>query len=413
MLKDYYQVARSNKFIFLWLSQAFSQLSINILSFAFLINIYLQTNSTVATSFLWVVYILPMIIIGPVASAAVDILNKKKLLVLTTFSQALILLVYSFIHETSFFMMYAVTFTYSLLNQFYIPSILSALPAVVKREDLPFANGLFLLTQQGTLIIGFGAAGPILSLLGFFNTLFLCAMALVVASISGMFLPGKALAVHDNNIDKTFGLFIQQIIEGYSKIKREKKILYPFMLVILLQLTIAVIAVNSPHIATEIFKIPVNWAGVGLIIPAGIGALVGAGVVAKLMKKGFRKKRIINTSLLTFGLAFLFITVAEVNSILVLGLLTLSLVIVGAAYIGVLIPAQTFLQEKTPVDLRGRVFGNIWFISAVVSFIPVVVTGALTEVFGSRIITLILSTTFIGVYLILKNRKISFNNDNG
>src|SRR4030042_2096834 len=156
MSKDYRTIFKNKSFLYLWSSQIFSQLSINILNFILLIKIYSETKSSIATSFLWVSYAIPAIIIGPIAAASVDIIDKRKMLIITNLLQCLTIFFFAFISEQSLFLLYGIVIVYSFLNQFYIPAEQSSLPAIVEKKSLALANSLFFITQQISLIVGFG-----------------------------------------------------------------------------------------------------------------------------------------------------------------------------------------------------------------------------------------------------------------
>jgi MFS family permease len=78
---------------------------------------------------------------------------------------------------------------------------------------------------------------------------------------------------------------------------------------------------------------------------------------------------------------------------------------IGFSYVGIIIPSQTFLQEKTPFNLRGRVFGNYWFLVTVISIFPVILSGTVSEIFGAHILMFILMATVFGLFLFLKDRE--------
>jgi MFS-type transporter involved in bile tolerance (Atg22 family) len=73
------------------------------------------------------------------------------------------------------------------------------------------------------------------------------------------------------------------------------------------------------------------------------------------------------------------------------------------SFIGVLIPSQTLLQEKTPHDLRGRVFGNFWFLVTAASVFPVILSGTITEIFGSKILMGMLLLIILILYFFLRD----------
>jgi MFS family permease len=93
-MKDFKIVLKNKNFIYLWSSQILSQLTINIMNFLLLIKLFNETSSTIATSFLWVAYALPAIFIGPIAAASVDMLDRKRVLLITNLMQSILVFSY-------------------------------------------------------------------------------------------------------------------------------------------------------------------------------------------------------------------------------------------------------------------------------------------------------------------------------
>ena len=60
----------------------------------------------------------------------------------------------------------------------------------------------------------------------------------------------------------------------------------------------------------------------------------------------------------------------------------------GIAYAFVAIPAQTQLQEDIPEEGRGRVFGILNMLVSVSSFLPIIIVGPVSDVFGTTAVLL-------------------------
>lgn len=393
MVDEFKPLIRNSKFVLIWFSQILSQLTIHIMNFLLLIRLFAITGSTIATSLLWVAYALPAILIGPIAAASVDMVDRRKMLMITNLLQALAIFSYALLHETRFFLLYGIAFIYSLLNQFYIPAESAAIPSVVPKKYLAYANGLFFLTQQGALVLGFGFAGILNHFLGFTNALYLCSFFLFLAFVSVSFLPKlKVEEELPSGLEEAIIRFFARISEGYRFIKERKEILFPFLLLIVIQVSIAMVVVNVPLLATEILEISTNSIGTLIVVPAGIGAGLGGFIIPKILRKGIRKKIVIEYSLMSLG--FLLLTlgfiIPEIASGLRFTLGALNALALGFSLVGILIPAQTFLQEATPGGMRGRVFGNFWFLGTIATIVPVIFSGTLTELLGVRSLFLIL-----------------------
>lgn len=392
-MEEFKPLIKNSKFVYIWLSQILSQLTISIMNFLFLIRLFAVTGSAIATSLLWVSYALPAILIGPFAAASVDMVDRRKILMVTNLLQALTIFAYAFLHETRFFLLYGVAFIYSFLNQFYVPAESASIPAVVPKKYLAYANGLFFLTQQGALIVGFGVAGVLNHFLGFTNALYLGSSFLFLAFISVSFLPKlKVKEIVPTNLEEAIVRFFSRISEGYYFIKGQKGILFPFLLLIAIQIATAMVIVNAPVMATELLKISTNSIGILLVIPAGLGAGLGALIIPKLLRRGLRKKRVIEYSLMAISFLMLFLgfIVPELRGSLKLFLGALSCFLIGLTFVGLLIPSQTYLQEATPGGLQGRVFGNFWFLATIATILPVIFSGTLTELLGVKSLFLIL-----------------------
>jgi len=393
-MKDFKSLLKNSKFIYLWTSQVLSQLTINIMNFLLLIRLYERTGSSIATSFLWIAYALPALLIGPLAAASVDLFDRKKMLVTANLLQALSIFAFAFLYEANFFLIYGIAVIYSFFNQFYVPAEAASLPALVKKKLLPQANGLFFLTQQAALVVGFGFAGLLNHTIGFSNSLYLCSFFLLLAFISAGFLPTmNRREKMPKSFEKALFKFFSRILEGYRFIKENRSILLPFLLMMGLSVALSIIVVSMPVLAVEVFKINVNSAGVVIVVPAGIGAAIGTLLVTRLLKNGWRKKRAIETFLkiMTFVLFVLTFVLPGITNIFRIYLGLACVFMLGLSYVGILIPSQTFLQEKTPGGLRGRVFGNYWFLVTAATVFPIIFSGAITEVFGIRILMFLLT----------------------
>lgn len=405
MLKDYKSVIKNKKFVNIWVSQIFSQLTINIMNFVLLTRLFEVTGSAISTSLLWVAYALPAMIIGPFASGIIDLVNKRKILVISNLLQALTILIFAFTQHSNIFVIYEVVFIYSFLNQFYVPAEASTLPTVLEGKKLAHGNSLFFITQQSSLVLGFAVAGLLKSALGFQNTLFLCSGFLFIAFLSTTFLPDiKSEKTISGELDEALFSFFKHIKEGYNFIKNERKVLTPVLLLLGFQVALQLCVVQFPILAKNILSIPLNAAGIYILAPAGLGAVLGAMSIPKLLKKNMRKKTIIDGSLLLIAGSLLVITfIAPLFPNIIKTLLSLAMFItLGYGFVGILIPSQTFLQESTPEDLRGRVFGNFSFLVTVTSVLPVLFSGSIVELFGIKFLLFTLSAFVIAVYVFSK-----------
>ncbi len=394
---DFIKIIKSPKFLYLWTSQLLSQVTVHMMNFLLLARLFTVTGSSIATALLWVAYALPSIFFGPIGAASVDLISRRKMLMWTNLLQALTVFGFIFIHESSIFLLYLVVLIYSFLNQFYVPAENASLPSVVSKDNLPQANSMFFVTQQFSLVVGFGLAGIIQRLIGFDGSLIVCSILLFIAFISVSFLPEmKPKRKIPASFESLVLAFFRSIYEGYLFIKNKKTILFPLMLLLAIQISLAIIVVSLPVITTEILKVSISYAGVLVVVPVSLGAIVGSLLIPKLLKNGWRKKRIIEYSLLM--LCIVFIVMSSVSSLI---LTPVILILLGIGFVGANIPTFTYLQEITPFEIRGRVFGNLWFLVTIATIFPVLFSGLFIELFGIRLLLILIAASALFAYYFL------------
>jgi MFS transporter, DHA3 family, macrolide efflux protein len=404
---DYKNLVKNKNFAKLWASQVLSQLAINVMNSLFLVTLFEKTNSSLAVSLLWISYALPAIFFGPIGSAIVDFVDNKKILYTTNFIQFLIILAYAFLFKGSIFLAYVTVLGYSLVNQFYSPSELSSIPHFVAKKNLSNANSMFFLTQQSSLIFGFGFSSFLLRYLGFQISMIICASFLFFAFLSTYTLPNFKVSKGEDKFDKLISSFFVKIWEGYKLIKGNKYILSPFLLLISMQVSLAVVMVNVPIIAQNVFNISLPLVGFYMVVPAAVGAIISALYVPKFLKKGIRKIEMIEKATLGIIICLLLgAFVIPVFSIIYRHIFVfLMMIAMGVFFVGIIIPSQTFLQENTPEEFRGRVFGNLWFLVTIATIFPVLLSGTIADIFGARFLLFFLGGIFVWLYAFLKTTK--------
>lgn len=386
------------------------------MNFLILINIFDRTHSTIASSFIWVAHALPVILIGPFAAAGVDLNDKRKMMLFANFFQGLSILVYAALHGQFIYMSFIVVMLYSLLDQFYIPGEASTIPNIVSKKQLAQANGYFFMTSQASGILGFVFAGLLGDFLGFTQTMFLGAIFLFLAAVLVYKLPNIPPSKFNlgKNFEDKFKIQFNIMIEGFSFIRNNKRVLYPFAFLIILQVYLAIIITTLPSIGYELIKSKTSHTGLFVILPAGVGAFIATNRVSKrLSSKTTRKKKIVEDSMLHSAILFVSapIIVSIFGGVFSQIFLVAVFFFVGYNFVCSLIPTLTFLQTNTPKKYLGRVFGNYWFVAYSATLLPVIFSATITEILGPRAILLLIGVSAMAIYTFskLKLEKIALN----
>lgn len=374
------EVLKVKNFLKLWGSQVFSQVTLNLINFVIILKIFEATGSTVAISLVWIFYVIPIVILGPFSGTIVDFIEKRKILFFTNLAEAIIVLLYLFI-KGQIWPIYGIVLLYSLVFQLYIPAEAATLPKVVSKKLLPSANSFFLFTMYGAILVGFSLAGPLVRILGRDMPFILASFLLLGAAAIVYFLPnfdGKKR----NNIDSSSD-FWNQFKEGYSFIRTNPVIFFPLILLVFAQVIVTPLILLVPSYATQILGLELLDVGLAIILPFGLGALIGIQLVVLLLRK-VRKRRLINFALgwAAFWLFILSMVVPHLRFGRLL-LAMLSVFFLGLSYVALIVPSQTLVQEKTPEEFRGRVFGALGFLVNLAAILPILLTATIADVLGT------------------------------
>jgi MFS family permease len=374
-----------------------TQLTVNLINFVIILRIFEKTGSTMAVSLVWLFYALPVVAVGPFAGTLIDWWDKRRVLILTTLGEAVMVLAY-LLAWRKVWPIYGVILLFALINQFYFPTEGAMLPATVRRKKLPLANSLFLFTTYGTLLVGYSMAGGLIRLVGREWPFGLGAMFLGLASWLVARLPKDRRKVKKDWQEIGWVDFGERFREGWQFVRGEPRVLLPLALLAAVQMVISLLSVLAPSFAVETLGVDLLDAGLILILPVGVGALLTMRAVVRLLQKGTRKKRLISIGLFGSGGAMLVLALvihrfAEIKVGLAMGVMT----IVGASLVTLLVPVQTLVQEVTPERLRGRVFGLLSLGVTLASILPMLLAASITDILGVNVILTTIGLVIIGL----------------
>lgn len=407
MNPEFKKLFRNRNFLKLWFSQIASQVTISMVNFALIASIFERTGSSVAVSFLWITYGLPALLIGPIVGPLIDLASKRKIMFASNLLQGIAIFSYLLIKQR-LFPLYTIVFLYSLMYQFYSPAEASSIPGLVKRSDLPIANSLYLLTFQVSILFGFALAGPIIALLGADAPFLIGALLLLAAAASVYRLPEPIL----KRSRQSFGLYWKDLTYGYLYIRNHPLIYFPILFIMAFQTGFSIVAAIFPSFVKELLGLAVSDASWVLVIPGGIGALTSALLIIPKLVNKIRKIRIIELGLvlgtISLGsIGLLIPLIPEVFKPISAAVLAL---LAGMAGILLIVPANTLIQEQTPPNLRGRVFGSLAFLLTIAMVAPTLIAATITDVVGAQTMALLLSGLTLSVFLASKFKGEEFLN---
>jgi MFS family permease len=399
----------------LWLGQIFSQLAdkFYIVLMVFLIARYWVTDLsqtdpalaeaaaairvaiesraqliTLLATGIYVANTIPAMLLGTVAGVWADRWPKRSVMVASNGLRAVLVLLVPLCLlpgpqwlglSWGYWSLLLITLLESVLTQFFAPAEQATIPLLLPPHLLLAANSVYQATSMAATIVGFALGDPILRLLhgllaragmngGEFVLLPLC-YGLAAVAIAGIEVNEPTRASRDTSV-------WQEIGEGIQVLRERASVRAAVLQLVLLYSLLAALYVLAISLAASIRDLGPTGFGT-LLAMSGVGLAIGALAVAQLGER-FHRRLLATTGLGT--IAWCLVLLGQLRGNLPLTLLLCTLLGVGAALLA--IPAQTTIQEDTPEDQRGKVFGLQNNLINIALSLPLVLAGTVVSRWG-------------------------------
>ncbi len=398
-------VFRNGGFLRLWLSQAATQIGGNMVLYGLTVIVVKSTSSNTAVSALILSFLVPAVLFSAVAGVYVDRIDRRVILIATNVLRGLAF-VALYLVGANLALILLLTVFVSTVTVFFAPAEAALIPVLVPRRQLLAANGIFTLTLNASFALGFALLGPLVVNIASPEAVILVVAGLYfLAAIFCFTLPPSPPpdAVHEGRLgvgeaERAVGSTFAQFRGGLSFIRANRSIGWSLLYLGITASLIGVLGVLGPAFAKDALGLdPESFAVV--VLPLGFGIVTGI-LLLNEYGRFFPRRRVIEGGLIALGILLACLSVAGPISRLIqradtlggldLSVLTSLLAVVvviaflaGIAYGFVAIPAQTQLQEDLPEDVRGRVFGVLNMLVSVASFLPIILVGPISDLFGT------------------------------
>ena len=401
MDSSFRRVFKTRNFTQLWLTQILSQIASYMLTFALVLHIYTLTGSLTTISLVIIASTLPSVFFGPFSGVFSDKVRYKTVLIVTNVLRFLVaLLLIPAAHNT--LAVLEIIFLMATITQFFAPAELSSIPLIVAPPQLVAANSIYMTTMYGSLILGYGAAGPIQALIGSRWLFVLISLLYLVASVAVY-----SMSDYDKKEvrrDLTLSRLANSVTSiwrstrsGVSYIYQKKTVFFPMLKLAFGWAMFGALIVVLPGFAEKVLGIQVQMAGVLLVAPAGIGMLVASYLLNKNQR--WEKSRVANSGFVIAGIGLLVLSFYFLYSYLTFSLLIaiFLMIIIGFAAACIYISSQTLLHLNSEPSMRGRVFGVAAMLINLALGVPALFVGGIADL-TSPTITLILVALVAIIY---------------
>lgn len=380
---------KNRQFMFLWIAQVFSQFADRAVFVLFVAILtqqqahnmnFAQSGAAQLTSWLYVAFTIPAVVLSPIAGVYVDRWSHRSVLVISNLVRAVcVALVALPAVSHSLMVDFALAFLISIGSQFFGPAETSSIPRLVKKSELYAANSLFFTTMMIALGFGFAIGEPIISHIGLDHSPWV---------ISGFFLTAALLLLFINDRQaqsESKEPWWEELRFGLAYISGNPLVFRAITKITILFSTIITLNIIAVGLAQQVLKIQPFQFGY-IVAAAGAGMGVGNFWVAH-WGHSIRPNLLAYSGFSGLGLFMCFLgSLGFIQNIVGFswhgGFMSVPLILAGLIGIScamVAVPTQAALQAVVPEDLRGKVFGAQNTAMSAASTIPVVLAGVLID----------------------------------
>ena len=415
-------VLANRPFLLLWLAQAATQIGGNMVLYGLTVIVFEATQSNAAVSALILTFLVPAVLLSALAGVYVDRFDPRIVLVVTNVLRGVAIAAMVLVQGQVGFL-YLLNIVVSTASTFFSPAEAAMIPRLVPRHQLVAANGIFTVTLNAAFALGFALfgslavtiAGPqglllVVATLYFVASIFCATLPPAEAAPEGMS-PLQAAKDAEHAVSSTFG----QLREGLGYIRDHRSIAWSIVYLGATASLVGVLGSLGPSFAKTTLGLDPRDIVV-VVLPLGLGVVMG---ILALNNFGHvvRRRRLIEGGLVVLGILIALLSVVgeisrffagvEARTSLQLShvVFTLSIVVTiaflaGAAYAAVAISSQTQLQEDLPPDVRGRVYGVLFTLISVSSFVPIIIVGPIADLLGTTVVLVGVAAVLAGTGLV-------------
>jgi MFS family permease len=346
-----WKLIRTRDFGLLWWGQMTSQIGEGLNKVALLWFVYSLTGSALKMTIVGLIQTVPPLVLGPMIGVYLDRLPKKTVMVwvdlIRTVMTFLIPVLYA-MDKLSLEGLYAIIFFTSIVSTVFGPALVSAVPRLVRPNELVTANALIQGTNNIGLLLGPAISGLLIAMIGAENVLYVNSATFLVSALCLM---PMRLVERVRDLAACSTSVLDDLKVGFRFVFGSHSIIF---------ILVVISALYNLGASAFVFILPVyakEFLGVGPVQLGWLWSALGVGMLLVSTWLAWRhqgdlrsRMRLIVRGMIVGGIAVCSLSLLETP------LIAAGVVIVVGGSTAILNPViWALLQEVTPEHLMGRV----------------------------------------------------------
>ncbi|UCE28887.1 MAG: MFS transporter [Candidatus Bathyarchaeota archaeon] len=367
-------------YLALWSGQLASLLGSSVAQFVIIWWMTIETQSAVYLSIASFVGFIPQVILTPFAGVLVDRWNRKTLIGIVDFLQALatvVLILLFWLDVISIWQVLVLLALRGFFQAFHTPAVRAIVPLMVPRDKLSRMNGLDYLFSGATFLIGPIVGALLLALWRIDQILWIDAVTFVIAVIPLLLIKIPSLRTKQKASQEKPS-FRKEFMAGLTFIKNATGL--PSLLILATALNFLLIPLSTllPYF------VQVNHLGnaedFALVSAASAGGTLIGGLLMSV-KKEFKRKMVIVTYFMY--IVFLGYAMAALTPTGSFWFMAIAGLIISFSVPLINVSLRTILQTVIPVEILGRVSSVNMTLAMAAMPIGMIISGPIAELIGT------------------------------
>ena len=438
-------ILKNPSFMSLWWSQVLSQLADRIIFVVFVAYMtHLYGGDERFTSYLYVAFTIPAILLTAVAGVFVDRWPRRMTLVAINVIRGVLVFALPQMAAAGLGYLYVLAFLLSSVTQFFVPAESATIPTIVPKSQLLSANSLFTTTMMASVIIGFALGDPLIEWMSLEQVHWALSLLFIGAALclfglridKNVVLPDRIDFSRPRTMQESVRRFQSELKEGFSYIRQNTAVWHAMAKLALLFSAVVAMCILSITFAKSFLYIDASVAArkfAYIVASSGIGMAVGAILVSTVLKNRPAPLTVYSGMLLlTAGLVGMtcvplifpdlaspFASIPMLSGMPPLALSDrmawtyIASIVMGLGAAAVAIPLQAFLHDRIPEAIRGKVLGVQFTMLSTSSTLPALIAGLSSHFIGVQSMMLWLALPFAlwggyGLYLVVFKKMRAF-----
>jgi MFS transporter, DHA3 family, macrolide efflux protein len=331
-----------------------------------------------------IAYMLPIVLVGPVAGVFVDRWPLKPTLVGSDLIRAVLAVL--LIPASAVWQVCLVLAALSCVSAFFGPAQQVTIRTTVPANGLISANALMQIAFMGMRIVGPATAGTVAATFGpgtcyAIDVVSFVISAALIGSVTIRRPVAAASSGQETSSNRIHAIW-RDMSQGVNFIFHHAAVLFVVLAMAAGLFTIgcfgpliAIYVRDTLHASARLFGV--------ISASVGVGLLVGTQAVRRLAAR-FSSDALVLSGLAGIGAGVFLLGAVPHTAAALAGTL-----IIGFAFAGIMVPAQTLIQRETPQDMIGRVSSTNISVAFLAQIIGLVLSGVLADRLGVRAVFLL------------------------